>query len=42
MDPLSLVGDLLGKVFGLFSSPEDKLKAQELQNQISLALTQAQ
>ncbi len=42
MDPLSLVGDLLGKVIGLFSSPEDKLKAQELQNQISLALTQAQ
>lgn len=42
LDPVSVVGDLLGKVVGLFSTPEDKLKAQELANQINQALIDQQ
>jgi hypothetical protein len=42
IDPFSIIGDLVGKVVDLFPNPADKLKAQELQNQITLALNDAQ
>jgi hypothetical protein len=41
-DPFSIIGDAVGKIIDLFPKPEDKLKAQELQNQITLALNDAQ
>ena len=42
LDPFSIIGDLVGKVVDLFPNPADKLKAQELQNQIDLAIEDAQ
>ncbi len=41
-DPLSIAGDLLGKIVGLFPNPEDKLKAQALADQVQQALIDQQ
>ena len=41
-DPLSIIGDTVGKIIDLFPNPADKLKAQELQTQINQALIDQQ